>query len=1064
MRSLEDEAVLAELVQRWALEREDVQIPPKLRKRCRAIGERQRATAGGSAAELEGISAQVLDLLDEMNGRRQTVLPKELKNAKETCTSAPLIALMRLLLWSGDDPQALCRTFAPVVLPPEVASTKKVDRIFVKVGAAARLLGAGGFDTAVSPDRPTGSTDRPTAYVNCYLDAGPKQQTKQVDNDSNPEFGDEFVFFLPADPSVSELRFKVQEKTATTGLNDEFLGEVKIRVADLLADAQAEQTVETRALGDPQGKLSRSMKKQVERRASESLASGSNEPFGRIALSFGFDTSSNGHRVDLIDAADASSQAVSQWNFSLSGTDAGGGEESFLCRWDQAKTAHGNLLKLFPFLERIEFPSASLTDKALDEALDTAKPKGFVGRARRRSVAMVVGTTAKPNAAQLASMAALSEDAGDAEAADAATPPPVQQSSHARRGQELLKYFTQVFMDQGVSNPIFLAQFRKKLEMETQEMNFSPQVTEPQLEPEPEPDRSAAEILDIEAVTVAEPERLLSSDLRTSSRTVSRATTGVDLSTNSSEWSVEENFCLALLRACQPTQQQDTAGHCSYVCIAKRGMPLHPWTSDAADDVAYDEPREAAIQQSMEKNGAQMDKQMREGFEDEMRILPTAKLCSDSGVQFVRCGEIVTIEQTEKPFGSTIRMRCNRRNGESGWVTLFGAAPVGVVLKGISTYRDSRHQESVLESANNLRRFVAIPTLPLVGNEYKLREQCDNYAKASADRRNDLDTKDGRSRSVLEAGFEFIVQAIEETSSSRLPGVIRVQTAEDQADGRWVDLLHCESGQIVLTPCGPSEGVPPPQLFEKAGVVVMQVGAPSISAPTSQAAAESEQVSDVDAWLTKHRLGKYAASLKEEGYDVLSFLQEDMTEKNIEELAATVEMKTPHAKAFLRAWKELVAGDGDDEGATSGDKAMADEPEPELELDLEGQDESSSESEDEDAGLVVLEPGPEARRAPPPAAPSRAVVHPPEPAPARLAPPPPTRAAPPLPAARAPDETAGLAAAITALADECSSSDDDMFAPAASAAEPSRPPSGAPAPSSRGSRGDDDGIVVFSDV
>ena len=83
LQSVEDAAVVAELLQRWALEREDVQIHPKLRKACREIGEQQRV-AGGSRDELDQVCARVLDLLDKMNGRRQTVYPEKERHHKET--------------------------------------------------------------------------------------------------------------------------------------------------------------------------------------------------------------------------------------------------------------------------------------------------------------------------------------------------------------------------------------------------------------------------------------------------------------------------------------------------------------------------------------------------------------------------------------------------------------------------------------------------------------------------------------------------------------------------------------------------------------------------------------------------------------------------------------------------------------------------------------------------------------------------------------------------------------------------------------------------------------------
>jgi hypothetical protein len=1003
LQSVEDAAVVAELLQRWALEREDVQIHPKLRKACREIGEQQRV-AGGSRDELDQVCARVLDLLDKMNGRRQTVYPEKERHHKETLTSAPLVGFMRLLLCSGDDIHGLCARFAATLLPPEMASSQVVDRVFVRVGAATELQG-GHLDDEGTP-----------VYVNCYLDDGPKQQTQHVEDDLNPNFDDEFVFFLTGDP-LSELRFKLQKKAATKGLNDEFVGEVKVTVADLLDRTHGQGMWCQYPLGDPHGKLSKRMKKHVERRSVD----GSDDPFGRISLAFRFDSSSNGHRVELMDTADATPQAVSRWEFRVIGaanvtadqpSATVGGAETFECRWEEAKRAHSSMLKLFPWLSQIDFPSSSLADRAIDVAADDTPPKGFVSRARRRSVAVVMGSAVMPNAAQLASMATHSES-------DTTTEPLLQHSSHARRGQDLLKYFTQVFMHlpQDDKSFIFLARFRDELGMEA--VQPSSTVASQELEGEGGDDENeeshgesesqprlelqmSAEALDVETVDAEHPLVQQSS----SSRVVTRATYYdlLEQCPDSSAWSVEENFCLALMRACQPSAPpQEFALHCPYVCVAKRGIALHG-QPDKVDDISCDDPREAAIHMQLTKQAVKLDKKASDGYIHTLRAMKTAKLCDDIGVHFVQCGEKVTIDQVEMPFGpdSTIRMRCTRRNGQSGWATLYGKAPVERIIDGISTETNDTIVKSLA------RRFVAIPDAPRVGHHYQLRYECNNYAVSDASRRNDLKTVDGNPRAALKAGFDFTALAVEETSNSRLLGVVRIKTNRDEFDGRWVDLLHCDTGEVVMTPA-PSEDVPPASL-RAAGVAVL--------ATTRVRAEETTSALEVDAWLASCSLGRYAEAIKAEDYDALNFFRA-ASEEDIMELATAVAMKKPHQNAFRKAWQELVAVTDDataekqpagvhdrapdhsesQSESTEPELEPEPEPEPELEPELHSQPrpqpaselsptlqaffDSESSSDSEDWGVMATEPTDDA---PPPLPASRPRLFSPTPAVARVPP------------------------------------------------------------------------------
>lgn len=61
----------------------------------------------------------------------------------------------------------------------------------------------------------------------------------------------------------------------------------------------------------------------------------------------------------------------------------------------------------------------------------------------------------------------------------------------------------------------------------------------------------------------------------------------------------------------------------------------------------------------------------------------------------------------------------------------------------------------------------------------------------------------------------------------------------------------------------------------------------------------------VDAWLQSIKLDRYAAAIKEAGYDELQFLQ-DALEEDIDEALVDIKMKKPHIRTFKKSWRLLV--------------------------------------------------------------------------------------------------------------------------------------------------------------
>ena len=61
----------------------------------------------------------------------------------------------------------------------------------------------------------------------------------------------------------------------------------------------------------------------------------------------------------------------------------------------------------------------------------------------------------------------------------------------------------------------------------------------------------------------------------------------------------------------------------------------------------------------------------------------------------------------------------------------------------------------------------------------------------------------------------------------------------------------------------------------------------------------------VDGWLADLELDRYAAAIKERGYDALRFVA-DAEGEDMEELAREVEMRPPHARTLLKAWARLA--------------------------------------------------------------------------------------------------------------------------------------------------------------
>ena len=83
-------------------------------------------------------------------------------------------------------------------------------------------------------------------------------------------------------------------------------------------------------------------------------------------------------------------------------------------------------------------------------------------------------------------------------------------------------------------------------------------------------------------------------------------------------------------------------------------------------------------------------------------------------------------------------------------------------------------------------------------------------------------------------------------------------------------------------------------------------GTPATS-PTT--AAEEAEPPELDAWLASVELGRYAPQIKEYGYDSFEALC-GATEDDIKEMMADpdVNMKKPHQRLMLTAWKKLIRG------------------------------------------------------------------------------------------------------------------------------------------------------------
>jgi hypothetical protein len=82
---------------------------------------------------------------------------------------------------------------------------------------------------------------------------------------------------------------------------------------------------------------------------------------------------------------------------------------------------------------------------------------------------------------------------------------------------------------------------------------------------------------------------------------------------------------------------------------------------------------------------------------------------------------------------------------------------------------------------------------------------------------------------------------------------------------------------------------------------------------------------DLDGWLAQIKLQRYAAAIKEEGYDELDFIT-GVAESDIVEMTTAIQMKRPHTIIFMKAWKvltETVGGGASVEGGGGGGGAAA---------------------------------------------------------------------------------------------------------------------------------------------
>ena len=207
----------------------------------------------------------------------------------------------------------------------EKEAQQDFEVVCVKVVKCTNVIGA---------DKGGRSSD---PYVQLYLDEAQKQQTKRLDKTLNPVFDEECSFVLTSDSK--QLRVKVND--FDRGSKDDFLGQVVVNMAELIAQGSKKLGPKTFALGDADDQMSKSEKKLVEKRT----AGGDAEPYGTIEMEFTFMTASTDERVVSLtrtEVVHGSARDYIDYTFEVTGTDAG--NEIFTCRFSHAKSVHEQLV------------------------------------------------------------------------------------------------------------------------------------------------------------------------------------------------------------------------------------------------------------------------------------------------------------------------------------------------------------------------------------------------------------------------------------------------------------------------------------------------------------------------------------------------------------------------------------------------------------------------------------------------------------------------------------------------------------------------------------------------
>lgn len=152
----------------------------------------------------------------------------------------------------------------------------------------------------------------------------------------------------------------------------------------------------------------------------------------------------------------------------------------------------------------------------------------------------------------------------------------------------------------------------------------------------------------------------------------------------------------------------------------------------------------------------------------------------------------------------------------------------------------------------------------------------------------------------------------------------RVRSVADNHDLGWIKArnLHVQVMDVRRATSGTGpESAPEPAPEPEPVPASRPLGHPPASgAPKPTAAGQLART--IDEWLVLIKLDRYAAQIKEQGYDELDFLTQ-IAEADVTELMDDVAMKPGHKKIFLKKWKELVLETTDGSGGAAPVAAKA---------------------------------------------------------------------------------------------------------------------------------------------